>query len=164
MKRKLFYVLAVLIISALCLGGCMNAEYYLTSMDDEVLASLGKYDSREYYTSGGFQDYTDYAIYKYNDVNLEENGFFEHITAGNKIELIDYIENFEGWIETIGESDSENEVVKAYNFSADLITEDDYVYIEDRCATDDLYEKFENYNVYFFDTGTNTLHYFHNNI
>ena len=163
MKRKTIFGMVLLSVSALCICGCSN-EYYLTSMNDKVLASLGKYESRECFTDGGFQDYTDYAKYKYIDVDLEGNKFFEPITEENKTELVSYLENFEGWIETIKESDPENEVVKEYDFSTQLITKDDYIYIDDRSATDALYDKFDNYNVYFFDTGTDTLYYFHNNI
>lgn len=160
MKRKLFLILAVLIISALCLGGCTYADYFMSSVGDEVVASLGMYKDKEYYTSGGFQDFTDYAKYKYDDLNPEENKFLESLTVESRVEFIAYLKNFESWVYLHKESDPENEVVKGYDFSTDLITDDDYIYIDDRS----LYEKFDNYNVYFFDTGTSTLFFFHNNI
>ena len=164
MKRKLFLILAVLIVSALCFGGCTYADYFMASVGNEVVASLGVYKDKEYYTCGGFQDSTDYAKYKYDDVNLEENKFLEPLTVESRVEFIAYLNNFESSVEGHKESDPENEIVKGYDFSTDLITDDDYIYIDDRSTSDDFYEKFENYNVYFFDTGTSTLFFFHNNI
>lgn len=167
MKRKLFFALAVLIVSALCLGGCSYADYFVTSIDDEVMASLGRYEKREYYTSGGFQDYTDYAKYKYNDIELEGNPYLKPVTEENLTEFKGYLENFEGWIETISESDPNNEVVLCYDFSASLINEEDYLFVDNRASSEDeefLGSPYTNYNLYFFDTKSSTLYYFHNNI
>ena len=164
MKRKLFLVLALILVGALCLSGCSYTDYLITSVDDKVIASLGRYESREYYTSGGFQDFTDYAKYKYDEVNFEDDKYFAQITIESQAEFMAYLNSFEGWVEVHKESDPENELVMGYDFSTDLITDDDYIYIDDCSAYDDLYEKFDNYNIYFFDTGTSTLYFFHNNI
>ena len=36
--------------------------------EDKVIASLGKYESCQAFTSEGFQDYTDYAKYDYKSI------------------------------------------------------------------------------------------------
>lgn len=36
--------------------------------------------------------------------------------------------------------------------------------INDYCYIDDFYKKFDSYNLYFYDTETEILYYFHNNI
>lgn len=164
MKKKVFSFIAVLCIGALCLGGCSHAEYFVDYLTDEVIASLGKYSDKEYYTDGGFQDYTDYAKYKYEEPRLEDNPYLKLITEETFAEFMEYLEDFEYWVADCGEGDPDNELFKCYDFSTYLITDDDYVYIDDRSTNDDLYDKFDNYNLYFFDIGTSTLYYFHSNI
>ena len=137
---------------------------HCTAPTDEVLESLGTFSEKEYYTSGGFQDYTDYAKYTYNDVQPEGNPHFSRITEDEAVEFGLYVDNFENWIETIRSVDPENDVVVNYDFDRSIITDDDYIYIYDASVDRSLYSKFGNYDVYFFDTETQTLYYFHNNI
>ena len=47
---------------------------------DEVLDSLGKYESKQFFTSGGFQDFTDYAKYCFDSVDFSDNSYFQIIT------------------------------------------------------------------------------------
>ena len=64
-------------------------------------------------------------------------------------------------------SDDDNALVVNYHFSRDDIDEGDYLYIYDREGKpigDGAYSKYDYYNVYFFDSQTTTLYYFHNNI
>ena len=139
------------------------ALIFLSACDiplDEVLSSLGSYKSKTYYTSGGFQDYTDYAKYIYEAIDIEGNKYFKKIDDLNQWNLVLHIENFEEWIDTIEDSDPENEVVVGYDFDFSLISTDDYYYID----KDPNSNGYENYNVYFIDMDTNTLYYFHNNI
>lgn len=54
-----------------------------------------------------------------------------------------------------------------YRFSRDDIDESDYLYISYRCGEptgEGVYAKYDSYKVYFFDSQTATLYYFHNNI
>ena len=54
-----------------------------------------------------------------------------------------------------------------YHFSRADIDESDYLYIYDRngeAIGEGVYSKYDSYNVYFFDSQTTTLYYFHNNI
>ncbi len=144
-------VLAILIIYGI--------GYLVVSSDPEPVESIGSYESYEFYTSGGFQDYTDYAKYVFDEVDFEDNEFFVPVSSVEKANLITYIDDFEDWINAVGDSNPENEVVREYDFNDSLISSDDYVYISF------LYEDnpMGNYDVYFFDTGTMTLYYFHNN-
>lgn len=150
MKKWLTVILCALLV---CAGGCSAAA-------DEVLDSLGKYQSEVYYSNGGFQDFTDYAKYSYDAVNLHDNPYFDKLSAESKERLVEHIEDFEDWIEAIKDSNPESEVVAGYDFDLSLISEADYVYIYD----DPDYPELGNYDVYFFDAETMTLYYFHNNI
>lgn len=144
---------AFIVVSFLLLSACEVPR-------DEVLLSLGKYSSKEYFSSGGVQDYTDYAKYTFDSINLEDNQYFEEIDHLNYNDLVVHIDNFEQWIGAIEETDPENEVVAGYDFDISVITDDDYIYICD----DPDYPELGNYEVYFIDMNTKVLYFFHNNI
>ena len=150
MKKRFAFLLILL---TLLLSGCSTHK-------DEVLESLGEYKSKEYFTGGGFQDYTDYAKYTYEDVDFSKNEFFNKISSNSLNDLTYHIEDFEKWVQTIKEADSQNEVVLNYDFNISLISDADYLYIYD----DSDYPELGNYDVYFFDIESMTLFYFHNNI
>ncbi len=143
----------ILVLPFLILSACSVPE-------DEVLNSLGEYESKVYFTSGGFQDYTDYAKYTFDDVDFSKNKYFTKISVGSKEELITHIENFEEWIESLKSSVPDNEVVTGYDFEPSVISQADYLYIYD----DPDYPELGSYTVYFFDMESMTLYYFHNNI
>ena len=132
--------------------------------DDAVILSLPAYDQKEFYTEGGFQDFTDYGIYRFplfDKGKLEENLYFTPITDADAI--LPYIENFETWI-TEG-----SELSDHYDFDKACIGDGDYVFIDTKEGTSignggTTYGAFDNYSVYFFDADTWTLHYFHSNI
>lgn len=148
--KKLLLIFTAIIV--LLLSAC-------AVVTDKVILSLGSYESKEYYTSGGFQDYTDYAKYTYKNINVEQNKYFKRIDDLNQWNLILHIENFEEWIDAIKDSDPENEVVVAYDFDMSLISNADYYYIDKEPDSG-----YENYDVYLIDSETNTLYFFHNNI
>ena len=60
MKKLGLLLLTLTLLLSLC--GC--------SYQDPVLASLPDCKSKVFYTSGGFQDFTDYAKYTYESVAL----------------------------------------------------------------------------------------------
>ena len=73
MKRiKPTVITLLLIILISTLSSC-------TAPEDKVLNSLGEYKSKEFYTEGAFQDYTDYAKYYYDSVNFTDNEYFSKI-------------------------------------------------------------------------------------
>ena len=160
--KKVLKVLLILLIPVFILCGCflliLALDYFMSK--DKVIDSLGRYESEIFLTYGGFQDYTDYAKYTYNDVDFSGNKYFERITPESEKELVAHISDFKLWVAAHKENDPENELVVGYDFDYASISDDDYVYIYD----DPDYPYLGNYNVYFFDTETMTLYYFHNNI
>ena len=77
----------------------------------------------------------------------------------------EHLDDFESCIEAHGYNDASSEIVVNYDFDRSLIDSEDYLYIDSEKHTwDDGYTSLVNYDVYFFDTQTNTLYYFHNNI
>lgn len=127
---------------------------------DDVLDSLGKYESKQFFTSGGFQDFTDYAKYCFDSVDFSDNSYFQILTESSRENLEAHIDDFEDWIQAISDTDADNEVVVNYDFDRSVISDADYIYIYD----DPDYPELGNYNVYYFDVETNILYYFHNNI
>ncbi len=150
MKKILAIIFALI---ALSVSGC-------STQNDKVLTSLGEYKTEVYFTSGGFQDYTDYAKYTYKKIEFSDNKYFKLISTDSEKDLKAHIDNFEECIESIKNSDSKNELVLGYDFDASVISDDDYLYIYD----DPDYSKFGNYDIYFYNTENMTLYYFHNNI
>lgn len=156
MKRFVISFLCI-IVSLFILSSC-------TVPEDKVLLSLGAYKEIAYYSEGGIQDFTDYAKYSFESSNLDNNDFLKQINPTSKADFIEYIEDFEKWVEVAPES---SEVVINYDFDKSIISDDDYLYIYDAYAdtTREIYdEKFLDYDVYFYDCETNILYYFHNNI
>lgn len=149
MRRYVYLFLILIILLSAC-----------SAPVDEVLESLGEYQSKEYFTSGGFQDYTDYAKYTYKEIDFSKNVYFNILSSDSMENLTDHIEDFERWIQTINEFEPQNEVVLEYDFHSSVISEGDYVYIYD----DPDYPELGCYDVYFFDMESMTLYYFHNNI
>ena len=150
MKRVVFTWLALVLAGVLC--GC--------SHQDPVMGSLGRYESKEVYTSGGVQDFTDYAKYVYTSAavqDLEDSKYFRLMTAEDVEEVLSYIENFEMWVEIIGGDLQEN-----YDFDKSVISEGDFLCIKTGGGA--YSSQFDSYSVYFFDTEVQTLYYFHNNI
>ena len=149
-------VLLIVWIFGLFLTGC--------GQDDFVIRSLPTYVHKEFYKEGGFQDFTDYGIYTFDSFDgtkLEENVYFEKIMDVRVV--LPYIENFESWL-TEGTELAEN-----YHFDKAWLDESDYLFVDTEEGntignSDRTYGKFDNYDVYFFDTNTWTLYYFHNNI
>lgn len=153
MKRFLIYATTVLLL--LMLSACG-----LESRQDRVLSSLGRWERRNFYTSGGFQDFTDFAIYAYPEADLTESPYFAPLGEGDRERLSGFLDNFEGWIESIGHSDPQNEVVVHYAFDRRLMDTRDWFYIYE----DPDYPEFGCYDLWFFDSQTHVLYYFHSNI
>ena len=133
--------------------------------EDKILNSLGKYEEHVYFSEGQFQDFTDYAKYYYASTNIDENTYFTKIQDSDLPKINEYLDDFEGWIETIEDGDSSCEIVLNYDFNRDIIDKEDYIYIYSETQTwDDGHTSLVNYDIYFFDAQTFILYYFHNNI
>ena len=164
MKKSVYYMkkhmafLVVVSLVTLLLASCVAPE-------DKVLNSLGEYKSHDLYHEGAFQDFTDYAKYYYDSVVFADNEYFSKIEQSDIDILNEHLDDFESWIETYREGDASREIVVNYDFDRSLIDFEDYLYIDSEKNTwDDGYTSLVNYDIYFFDTQTNTLYYFHNNI
>ena len=163
MKKVCFILIAVVLGIGLLLS--MIFFGFLYSHQKSVIASLPDYESKELYTNDGFQDYTDYAKYTYDNISiqdLESSEYFTITTADDVEEILLYIDDFEGWVEACGGELQEN-----YDFDKSIVSEGDYFCIETKEGEpigQRTYRKFENYDVYYFDFDTQILYYFHNNI
>ena len=157
MKKKIVVVF-VCVVFLLAITSCAAPE-------DKVVASLGEYEKKEFFTSGGFQDYTDYAKYYFNSANATENQYLNKIQDADFAIINTHLDDFEGWIETIKNSEPSSEVVVNYDFDREIIDTEDYFYIDSEEHTwRDGHTSLVKYNIYLFDTQTQVLYYFHNNI
>ncbi len=155
-KRTLAAV--CLIIFSLTLTACVMPE-------DEVLASLGNYEQKEFFTSGGFQDFTDYAKYRYSSAAPEGNKYLKKINENDLDTINTFLDDFERWIEAVKTADASSEVVVNYDFDRAVIDTEDYFYIDFKeTAWSDGTTSVTSFDIYFFDTENLVLYYFHNNI
>ena len=155
--KKICIILAAL-FTLLSLSAC-------SATDDEVVSALPKYDSMAAYSSGDFQDYTDYAKYSYHSVDentLTETGYFKKIADADISDICDYIDNFEQWVENCG-----GELLEKYDFDRSNISAGDYFHLITKAGQpigEGTYDKFDDYSLYYFDMDAQTLYYFHSNI
>ncbi len=157
-KTKKIITVISLCIFVLSFASCAAPE-------DKVAASLGEYENRVFFTSGGFQDYTDYAKYYFTSANVEENKYLSKIQEPDFAIINTHLDDFEGWIETIKNSEPSSEVVVNYDFDREIIDTEDYFYIDsEEHIWSDGHSSLERYDIYLFDTQTQVLYYFHNNI
>ena len=157
MKKQIAAVL-VCVVLLLSISSCAVPE-------DKVITSLGEYEKKEFFTSGGFQDYTDYAKYFFISDNVVDNKYLNKIQEADFDIINMYLDDFEGWIETIKNSEPSSEVVVNYDFDREIIDTEDYFYIDSEEHTwSDGYTSLVRYNIYLFDSQTQVLYYFHNNI
>jgi hypothetical protein len=115
----------------------------------------------EHFQEDGCQDYTDYCKYYYDSPGLFENSaLYRQVTEDDIEDIKSYFENFREWM--VGA-----ERLDEYDFDPVCINAGDYVKTvtkEGQPVGGYVYEKFDNYTVYFFDTDTCTLYYIHSNI
>lgn len=118
-------------------------------------------DSEEYYDKDGFQDYTDFCIYRYDSADeFIDSRLYDKVFENDVENIRSYFDNFKGWMEAENRLDE-------YSFDSTSVSEGDYYHIETKEGEpigQGKYSKFDNYSVYFFDVETNTLYYIHNNI
>lgn len=160
----LFKVTCGLLVTHL---GTLISRKEMAAQWKTVIISLGRAMSVQRYSCAGFGDSTDYGIYTFPGAKPEDSEYFKPVTAESETELLGYIDEFEQVIDSLRDGDEGADLVNNYRFSRDDIDESDYLYIYDREGKpigDGAYSKYDYYNVYFFDSQTTTLYYFHNNI
>lgn len=119
----------------------------------------GYYDKDEYYDPEGFQDYTDYCKYYYDeeyDSEFSENKLYSLAGEENISEIVDIFSDFRQQMSLANRFDE-------YDFDENVITSDDYVYIKSK-EYDSDFERYDSYTVYFYDTAEHVLYYIHSNI
>ena len=152
--KQIMCLLSVLVL-LFSIASCAILE----DRQSQILETLGDYETKRFWTDGGSQDYTDFGIYTYQSVNLEGNEYFKKLSDDTVDTFLTFIDDFEGWVELIGTTSPESELAKNYSFDRALIDAKDYFYIYE----DEDYNKFGCYDLWLFDSQTNTLYYFHNN-
>lgn len=160
----LFKVACGLLVTHL---GTLISRKEMAAQWKTVIILLGRAMSVQRYSCAGFGDSTDYGIYTFPGAKPEDSEYFKPVTAESETELLGYIDEFEQVIDSLRDGDEGAYLVNNYRFSRDDIDESDYLYIYDREGKpigDGVYSKYDSYNVYFFDSQTTTLYYFHNNI
>lgn len=129
----------------------------LTSCTKSVLRSLPKYYDDESYIDDGFQDYTDFCKYYYDDEtiinNLENNKFFVKVEEENIDNIKKYFNDFKKQLEF-------KDWRSNYDFDTNEIKTEDFYYIYFSDADNPLYD----YDVYYFDVSEMILYYIHSNI
>lgn len=158
-------MIIVILILVIAIPFAISTVTYV-SPQEEVFSSLGEYEIVEYCEAGGFQDYTIYYEITYENPNIENNKYLKQMTETDVEEFNLYLDNFDGWVEIATDENYEpnEQFIKNYDFDRNIISTNDYCYIYDSAEYDDFYEKFDSYDLYFYDTETETLYYFHNNI
>ena len=131
--------------------------------EDAVISALPRYETSVFYTTGEFQDFTDYGVFTYDSLSADDltaTGYFSEADSEDVAELLAYVANFEEWVAAVGGELEEN-----YDFDASVVSEGDYFYIDTKYDPEGVYSgKFDHYTIYFFDVEQMTLYYFHSNI
>ena len=157
-RKRIFAAAICTFIIVIMLVSCAIPE-------DPIIASLGDYETQVYFSSGGFQDYTDYAKYYFQSAEVTENLWLEKIRETDLPVINKHLDDFEGWIEIYWESDEIDELVVNYDFDRSIVETGDYIYIDSEESTwEDGHTTLVNYDIYFFDIQSQVLYYFHNNI
>ena len=153
MKR--FLILFLFLSLLVTAGGCS-----LQTRQDQVLESLGEYGSKQIWTHGEFQDYTDHGIYTYSSIALEQNEYFTEVSDEDVETLHTFLDDFENWVGIFRNYDPNDQLVMNYAFDRSVIDAADYFYL----YQDPEQPQFSCYDLWIIDSQTNTLYYFHSNI
>lgn len=172
---KKAFSLFVLLVFVFTLSGCaffLETAGVFTPPEDKVLASLPAYKTRQFYSSGGFQDYTDYGVYTFDEISEDDLIYSDYfyLISDNNWELVDSLmDNYESWVQIVCENEPDSELAKNYDFDRSCMNRGDYICImgkDDQQFNDnmDVTEIYFNYDIYFYDLESETLYFFHNNI
>ncbi|MCL2677741.1 MAG: hypothetical protein FWE85_01650, partial [Clostridiales bacterium] len=110
----------------------------------------------ECYYGKGFQDYTDYCKYYYDEETVKEfaaHPKFEIVQDSDLENILSYFENFAEWVR-------QTDYYGKYDFDPlSQVKTGDYFYI----FAKDGQDKFAYYDVYYVDMTTDTLYFIHSN-
>ena len=129
---------------------------------DKVLEELPKYTDSEAFETNDKTDYLNYTKYFYGesvDAAVSKSEYLKKLDEENRQLLEEQLTHYEEWVET--------KAYEGYDFTRDIISENDRLYIENKETFDGysgLPDKFSAYSIYFFDAETRILYYMHYNI
>lgn len=118
--------------------------------------NLPEYSDSQCYYSEGFQDYTDFCKYYYDEESVENfasHSEFQQVTETDIEDIKSYFADFENRVKT-------EEYYKNYDFdNKTQIKTGDYFCI----ITQNSNDKFADYDVYYYDTEKFVLYFIHSN-
>ncbi len=154
--KKLIWVLVPILVIAL--AGYFGFDY-LSYFTNPILKELPIYRSKEIYSYGFWQDYTDYGKYFYKNVSeedMESAESFKKVTKEDAEEIFKYIDGYESFINNFG-SDGIESIKEVFDFDKSVIDTGDYYYISNG-------NSYTFFCMYYFDTDSQILYYFYNDI
>lgn len=142
--------------------------------EDKVIMSLPDYSDGHEWIYGWWQDFTCYSEYKYNDeinqyFTSEENIYFKPVDSDIEHRINLLLDDYEEWVRMTENPDSMtgDDISKVYSFKRTQIDDSDWYYCNvESFESLDIEEAYlyADYDLYYFDTRTQTLYYMHNNI
>lgn len=142
--------------------------------EDKVIMSLPDNEDGQEWIYGFWQDYTCYSEYKYNDeinqyFDSEKNIYFKPVDSDIERRINLLLDDYEEWVRMTENPDSMtgDDISKVYSFERTQIDDSDWYYCNVEGFESMDIEKvgiFADYDLYYFDTQTQTLYYMHNNI
>lgn len=145
-------------IIALSLSSCQ-------ALGNPIISALGTYSHREFYSEGAFQDFTDYGKYYFISTSVGQSPYFRPLQASDLPVIHEHLDDFENWIEVFRSTDPSRKIVQNYDFDRQIIDTEDYIYLVSETHTwNDGHTSLVSYTLYFFDSQSLVLYYFHNNI
>lgn len=120
-------------------------------------------DEKNVYVNNGFGDSAEYIEYHYNNKTINKilsNNFLEEVTEDNMEIISAYFENYKSRIESLDFKDH-------YSFDLSQIKCGDYYFIytlEGEPIGQSIYERYDNYDVYYVDMEKCIMYYIHSNI
>ena len=120
-------------------------------------------DEKNVYINNGFGDSAEYIEYHYNDKTINKmlsNIFLEEVTEDNMEIILSYFKNYEARIESL-------DFKHQYSFDISQIKCGDYCFIytlEGKPIGQSIYERYDDYDVYYVDMEKCIMYYIHSNI
>ncbi len=158
MKRK---ITAICTIILLFIAGALLKDAVFKLRDlykDPVIESLPQYEKEEIFSTNSVRDFMNYAKYTYrvSESDIAQNEFLCPVTEEDIPTIMEYVEDFERWVELDGEFPEES-----YDFDKSLIAVGDYFFISNYYEEPE--KAFLSYSLYYFDTDSSILYFFLNN-
>ena len=147
--KKIFASFLILVIFLSSCG--YGAEKYIPK---------GYVESDEHWDENGFQDYTDFCVYRYESSDsVRSHSNYCEMTENDIDEIKGYFSHFASVMEV-------EKRLEEYTFSETYISAGDYFYLktEPLMMDGEVIDKYADYSLYYFDIETLTLYYIHTNI